>query len=63
MQNYALVDSSGVVVNIIVWDGNAEIWSPPDGQTAVAAASGTGTACIGGTYSGGAFTAPAPVGD
>lgn len=58
--NYALVDGSGIVQNIIVWDGVSP-YTPPPGQNPVLA--GTGAA-VGGTYSsgllGGTFTPPAP---
>lgn len=53
---YALV-KDGVVVNIVVWDGS-DSWEPPSGTSAVAVTDQTGPAYIGGTYSGGAFTAP-----
>jgi hypothetical protein len=33
--NYALVEN-GIVINVIVWDGNTETWSPPDEVNAVA---------------------------
>ncbi|HEX6860024.1 MAG TPA: hypothetical protein VF138_07475 [Caulobacteraceae bacterium] len=33
---YALLDSEGLVVNVIAWDGLAP-WSPADGETAVEA--------------------------
>lgn len=32
---YALVDTDGLVVNVVEWDGQVE-WSPPEGLTAVA---------------------------
>ena len=54
---YAVIDGSGNVVNMVVWDGNAEHWQPPAGETAVLA---TPDAQIGGKYSGGVFTLPAP---
>ena len=31
---YALIDADGLVVNVIVWDGNAE-YTAPDGLTLV----------------------------
>lgn len=52
---YALVDSSGVVVNLIVYDGKAE-YALPTGMTLVA---DDGTAQIGGTWDGTKFNAPA----
>ena len=33
---YALVDSGGLVVNIVEWDGETD-WSPPAGLTATEA--------------------------
>jgi hypothetical protein len=36
MARYAMVqDASGVVVNVIEWDGNTETWQPPAGHTMV----------------------------
>lgn len=34
MNNYAVVDSEGKVINIIYWDGVSE-WSPPEDTKAV----------------------------
>lgn len=53
---YALIEN-GVVVNVIVWNGEAE-WAPPEGQQAVSIASGSGAA-IGWTWDGSAFNPPA----
>lgn len=55
MQRYALVDASGMVDNVVVWDGGAD-WEPPLGYMAVQ----SNTAGIGWTYANGAFSAPAP---
>jgi hypothetical protein len=51
---YALVDGSGRVVNIILWDGTP-IWAPPPGLDAVR--DEAGEAAIGGTWDGSAFHA------
>ena len=32
---YAIVNSSNVVVNITIWDGNTETWQPDTGETAI----------------------------
>ena len=32
--NYAIIDSTGLVVNAIIWDGITP-WSPPAGHTAL----------------------------
>lgn len=32
MNRYALVDADGLVVNVLLWDGEAE-WAPPDDLT------------------------------
>lgn len=53
MERYALVDASGVVENVVMWDGG-EDWSPPQGFTAVQ----SDTAAIGSTYANGAFSGP-----
>lgn len=53
VQTYAIINSSGVVENIILWDGESN-WEPPAGCTAVASA----TAKTGDTYANGVFTTP-----
>lgn len=36
MSRYAMVDQgSGIVVNVIEWDGNEETWQPPPGYQMV----------------------------
>jgi hypothetical protein len=52
--NYAIINSTGLVVNTIEWDG-ATFWQPPAGHIAVA----TTVAGIGWTYANGTFTPPA----
>ena len=42
MKTYAVVDESGMVINVIVWDGVSD-WHPP----ARCFAYGSDTACIG----------------
>lgn len=54
--NYAIV-ANGVVVNIIVWDGDTSTWQPPQGSTAVAIPDGT-FVNIGYLYDGTSFSAP-----
>lgn len=34
-KRYALIDSSNLVVDITIWDGNTETWKPDDGLTAI----------------------------
>lgn len=56
--SYAVVnEDSGMVENIIVWDGESE-WSPPEGCFAVINDVGAG---IGWSYANGAFTPPPPI--
>lgn len=31
---YAIKDSKGLVVNVVLWDGNTETWEPDKGFTA-----------------------------
>ncbi|MCO4875783.1 hypothetical protein VOI32_15600 [Paraburkholderia caribensis] len=57
MNRYALIESS-VVTNVILWDGNTEMWQPPEGTTAVEVTADAGPAYIGGTYVDGHFTLP-----
>ena len=54
MGTYAVV-KSGVIVNVIVWDGVSE-WSPPEGTTIVK----TDTAGIGWLWDGETFYNPMP---
>lgn len=51
--NYAIISSTGLVVNIIEWDG-ATFWQPPADHIAVV----TTEAGIGWTYVNGTFTPP-----
>jgi len=53
MNNYAVVDSNGNVINICAWDG-VSLWSPPEGTTAVLC-DDEPNAEIGGTYINGVF--------
>lgn len=55
MANYAIVES-GVVVNIVIWDGVAE-WSPNPGQSAVEIKDGDEVG-IGYSFIDGEFVAP-----
>jgi putative aminopeptidase FrvX len=34
MTTYALIED-GIVINVVVWDGNTDTWTPDDGQTAI----------------------------
>ena len=55
MKRYAIIDSNGLVDNIILWDEAAE-WSPPENMTMVKAED---IACgIGWKYENEVFTAP-----
>lgn len=56
MPNYAIVES-GMVTNIILWDGEAE-WSPDEGQTVIEVKAGV-EAGIGYSVVGDEFVAPA----
>ena len=51
---YAIVNSTGLVINVIEWDGKPP-WHPPEGCTAVKLTGGAG---IGWTYANGEFTPP-----
>ncbi|MDU7837696.1 MAG: tail fiber assembly protein [Pantoea sp.] len=52
---YAIIDDSGTVINVTVWDGESE-WTPPDNTTAVKC--GDSGAGIGWSYKDGVFTPP-----
>lgn len=56
-KTYALIDADGTVANLIVWDGNTETWSPPEGQAAVAVPEGVAVT-IGTRYANGEFEQP-----
>lgn len=48
-EKYALIDSSNIVYNLTIWDGNTETWTPPTGTTCVAIGTDS-TVGIGMTY-------------
>ena len=52
---FAVVDSDGIIVNMVVWDGESE-WAPPAGTIAIDA--GESGCAIGWTYKDGVFSAP-----
>lgn len=54
-ENYAIVESNGLISNIVIWDGVTE-WAPPDGTQAIAC--GDNICGIGGNYKDGVFTPP-----
>ena len=41
--NYAIINSSNIVTDVTIWDGNTENWTPPSGFTCV----GMGTFPVG----------------
>nr|WP_199065139.1 hypothetical protein [Chromobacterium sp. ASV5] len=53
MQRYTVIDNTGVVRNVVLWDGGAD-WAPPTDFTAVQ----SDTAGIGWNYAGGQFSPP-----
>ena len=53
---YAIVQG-GVVVNIVMWSGDTNEWTPPPGTIAVQ----SDTACVGDSWDGSVFSTPAPV--
>ena len=59
MDRYAIVDDTGAVLNVTIWDGVTE-WEPPASTTVVLVQPGD-IAEPGGTYADGVFTrAPVP---
>lgn len=48
IQNYAMIDSSNIVYNVSIWDGDTSTWTPPTDTTCVAI--GTERVGIGMTY-------------
>ncbi|EJT7453870.1 tail fiber assembly protein, partial [Escherichia coli] len=54
-ESYAVVNSDGLIINIVVWDGVTE-WEPPEGTHAVRC--GDNLCGIGGTYKEGVFNVP-----
>lgn len=55
-ENYALIED-GVVVNTIVWDGDAKTWAPPEGVIAIPISPGEPVS-IGWSYKDPTFLAP-----
>jgi hypothetical protein len=33
MKNYLMINSSNIVENVCVWDGDNQTWTPPEGYT------------------------------
>jgi hypothetical protein len=56
--NYALIQG-GIVINVIVWDGNTETWAPPSDVSAVLLPAGSEVG-IGWSYDGANFAPPSP---
>lgn len=56
MSVYAIVEDE-LVTNVIVWDGDESIWSPPEGATAIAIPEGNSVE-IGDAYADGNFSSP-----
>lgn len=56
VQRYALIDTDGKVVNVVLWDGDTKKWRAPSGLTAVQ----SDAAGIDDTYADGTFTPPTP---
>lgn len=56
MKNYAIIDSTNTVINVVVWDGKPP-WAPPQDCIAVEIPEGS-SAGIGWTYANGEFIAP-----
>lgn len=55
-EGWAVIDTAtGIVVNIISWDGNLETWQPPEGCEMALL---TGSAGIGWSYATGIFSPP-----
>lgn len=53
---YLVIDSSGLVVNTIIWDGKST-WAPPEGHQAIKLPKNS-EAGIGWSYIDGQFTPP-----
>lgn len=56
MAIYAVVQS-GVVENLVEWNGDTSVWSPPDGTTTVLVQS-TARVSVGWTYANDTFSPP-----
>lgn len=41
-EKYAVLTSLGDVINVVLWDGDTQTWSPPDGQVARICPDGVG---------------------
>ena len=54
--NYAVIDATNLVINVVLWDGKAT-WQPPEGCIAVKIPADSSVS-IGWTYADGQFTPP-----
>ena len=59
MKNYAIIDSTSTVINVVVWDGKPP-WQPPQDCSAMVIPEDS-SAGIGWTYVDGEFIAPPEV--
>lgn len=57
MENYAVIDVNGLVVNVVLWDGVSE-WTPGAGLRAIPNVGQQGS--IGDTWNGTTFVSPTP---
>jgi hypothetical protein len=53
-ERYAIVEA-GLVINVVLWDGDIEAWSPPEGTEAIQCPDEVG---ISWTYADGEWVAP-----
>tara|TARA_B100000131_G_scaffold78103_1_gene74706 strand:- start:1659 stop:2078 length:420 start_codon:yes stop_codon:yes gene_type:complete len=60
MAGYAIVSAASTVINMVEWDGDTTVWTPPSGCTAVII--GDKEVGIGYTYTDGNFISNRPVG-
>lgn len=56
---YAIIED-GIVVNTVAWDGDHDIWTPPDGVVAIEVREGD-VPHIGLGYANGIFEQPQPL--
>lgn len=54
--DYAVVDSSGLIVNVVVFNG-VDAWNPPEGEASIKIPEGSGVA-IGWSYVNDEFVPP-----
>lgn len=57
MSEYAMI-KDGIVENVVIWDGDLDTWSPPEGYVMIEIKPEYGQVSIGDNYKDGEFSTP-----